>query len=410
MSQRTKRQIIEKTRDRYNRAGREYKTTILNELQALTDYERKYIIKLLCGKRGCRYNNPGRKKLYGEEAAKILKEIWQSTGQMCSKRLAMAMSEWLPYYEKHKGIMREELRLKLLNISPAQIDRLLKTYRISTNCWKRKGPKPGTIIRSKIPIRVGPWKEKQPGHIEADTVAHCGESMAGSFAWSITYTDIASGWTSLRGIWNRGQDGTMEQTKDMENNLPFELLGFDCDNGTEFLNNHMYRYLTGRQRKINFTRSRPYHKNDNAHVEQKNWTHVRQLIGYVRLGDSRLVPMLNDLYKNAWEPLHNYFCPNAKLISKERVGARYCKKYDPPKTPYQRLIESEYLSNEQKEKLRKTKKKLDPFELQILVEQKLKGIFDFINEVQKMPVTEVAPTGYDRPFGAEEIYDKVAVL
>lgn len=410
MSQRTKRQIIEKTRDRYNRAGRKYKATILSELQALIGYERKYTIKLLRGKRGCRYNNPGRKKQYREEVANLLKDIWQSTGQMCSKRLAVAMSEWLPYYEKLNGKVREELRLELLSISPAQIDRLLKPYRINTDNWRHKGPRPGTVIRSKIPLRTGPWEEERPGFMEADTVAHCGGSMAGSFVWSITYTDIASNWTCLRGVWNRGQDGVVEQTRNMENTLPFDLLGFDCDNGGEFLNSHMYYYLMGRHRKIDFTRSRPYHKNDNAHVEQKNWTHVRQLMGYDRLEHPKLVVMLNDLYKNAWEPLHNYFNPSSKLISKERIGSRYKKKYDKPKTPYQRLMESEHLSGIQKKRLRDGKEKLNPFELRRLVEQKLNGIYNFINEYEKTTLTEESFTDHNDLIKNEKMYDKIAIL
>lgn len=409
MSQQTKKQIIGKAKSRYSRAGKRHKTIILNEICALTDYDRKHLIKLLRDKRGCRNNSPGRKKRYGEELCEVLNSIWHSTGQMCSKRLAAVMEEWLGYYEKHHGGLIDGLRQNLLTISPAQIDRLLKPYRISTDSWKRKGPKPGTVIRSKIPLRTGPWEEQRPGYLEVDTVAHCGGSMAGNFIWSITYTDIASGWTSLRSTWNRGQEGTVAQTSDVESTLPFKLLGFDCDNGPEFLNNHMYRYLKGRSRKIDFTRSRPYHKNDNAHVEQKNWTHVRQLLGYDRLGDPQLVALLNDLYRNAWEPLHNYFYPCAKLISKERIGSRYRKKYDKPKTPYQRLLDSDKISAAKKKKLRKAKSILDPFELRKLVEQKLKCIFDLLSEDGNLPVADAAPTGYNGPFGAQEDLPLAAV-
>jgi hypothetical protein len=310
-----------------------------------------------------------------------LKVIWMWTDQLCSKLLKAALPEWIGFYEKRFGPLDAEVRRKLLKVSPAQIDRLLAPYRVKTERWRHRGPKPGTVIRAQVPIRTGPWQENVPGYLEVDTVAHCGGSMAGDFIWSITYTDILSGWTCNRASWNCGRHGILEQTRDMEERLPFELLGFDSDNGGEFLNNHLYTYLTDRKKPVCFTRSRAYRKNDNAHVEQKNWTHVRQLLGYERLQNPQMVERINDLYRTAWEPYHNFFRPCVKLVGKERIGSRYRKKYDQPKTPYQRLMECGHLTEHQRKALKTMKARLNPFELKEAIEQKLQQIFGLISHV-----------------------------
>lgn len=172
----------------------------------------------------------------------------------------------------------------------------------------------------------------------------------------------------------------LEQIENIEKNLPFILLGFDCDNGTEFLNYHLIRYFSDRPKKrlVQFTRSRPYHKDDNAHVEQKNWTHVRQFLGYDRFENKKLVPLMNDLYSNEYNLLQNYFCPNMKLISKERINAKYYKKYDRPQTPHQRLLTSPDITAETKQKLIVTHALLNPFVLRRIIENKLKTIFNFV--------------------------------
>ena len=182
------------------------------------------------------------------------------------------------------------------------------------------------------------WDETQPGFVEADTVAHCGNSLAGDFVWTLTMTDIITGWTECRATWNKGSQGVLEQIQAVENLLPFPLKGFDCDNGSEFLNQHLLRYFTDHPQQPAFTRSRPYKKNDNAHVEQKNWTHARQLFGYDRLDNVALVPLMNEVYSTLWCPLQNHFCPSLKLQKKHRDGAKIVKKYHAPQTPYQRVI------------------------------------------------------------------------
>lgn len=213
----------------------------------------------------------------------------------------------------------------------------------------------------------------RPGYLEADTVAHCGGSMSGDFIWSITYTDIQSTWTSLRAVWNKGYEGVRDQTRDVESKLPFRILGFDCDNGSEFLNHHLRRYLCDRPRPIHFTRSRAYRKNDNAHVEQKNWTHVRELLGYDRLDQPAMLKELNLLYRD-WEDLNNFFKPSLKLKSKVRVKSRYVKTYDTPATAFERLKASGILNKEQQSRLQSRYEMLDPFVLEKRIQRRLRKI------------------------------------
>ncbi|MBU4286347.1 MAG: integrase [Verrucomicrobia bacterium] len=384
MSQRAKNELVMHWRPKYQRVGRRYKSSILNEFCDLTGHDRKHAIKLMRGKAGVRKHAPGPKRIYGDEITASLRDIWKLAEQPCSKILAALLPEWIDYYEDYAGQCPSDVRRKLLDVSASQIDRILKPYRVKLPQWHRRGCKPGSLLRQQIPIRTGPWDaQTKPGYLELDTVSHGGESMAGSFIWSLTATDIRTGWTCLRAVWNCGQHGVTERIREIEQVLPFPWLGADCDNGHEFLNYYLKVYFHERPRPIDFTRSRAYRKNDNAHVEQKNWTHVRQLLGYERLPYMELIPLINDLYINAWEPFHNFFRPNMKLVSKTRIGSRYQKKYDEPKTPYQRLLNSNCLSKEQTEKLQKIKTTLNPITLKKEIEKKLKKVFDLLQQMGK---------------------------
>lgn len=307
-------------------------------------------------------------------------DIWLATDQMCSKKLKVVLPVWLPFYEEGYGQLSQEVRERLLKMSHATIDRLLKPNKAKYKRRGLSGTKPGTLLKNQIPIRTDNWDITKPGFCEADTVAHCGNSLVGDFVWSLTMTDIFSGWTENRALWGKGSDGVLTQVKDIEKKLPFSLLGFDCDNGSEFLNYHLIRYFSNRpkSRLVQFTRSRPYRKNDNAHVEQKNWTHVRQLLGYDRFGNKAMVSLLNDLYSNECSLLKNYFSPVMKLISKERIDSKYRKKYDAPQTPYQRLLSCSDIPITDKQSLINTYKSLNPFVLRKSIEAKLKGIFKLV--------------------------------
>lgn len=367
---------LEAIRSRYRQADRESKTTILDEFCQVCGYNRKYAIRLLNRRRKKFKGRPGRKPFYRfPELLKALKRIWLATDQMCSKKLVAAIPLWLPFYE---GKISAEVTQKLLAISPATIDRLLLPARVRSHKKGLGGTKPGRLLRNQIPIRTDNWDISQPGFMEADTVAHCGNSLLGDFIWSLTLTDIHSGWTECRATWNNGSHGVIEQIKDIEKYLAFPLQGFDCDNGSEFLNHHLVGYFTKRVPKVKFTRSRPYKKNDNAHVEQKNWSFVRHLLGYDRLDDPQLVEMINNLYSNEWSQYQNHFCPTFKLLEKKKIASKYKRKYEYPQTPYQRLTNSTFITPEKKIELGACHQNLNPFILKRKIEEKLKEIFKLV--------------------------------
>lgn len=370
-----KRIYLEAIRKRYRKAKRDRKSKILDEYCEVCGYNRKYAIRALGNHKKKKRARPGRRPWYdGEQILTPIKAIWLAGDQMCSKKLKVALKEWLPYYEQENGLLSDVTRGLLYTISPATIDRLLKPTRAQYPGKGRCGTKPGRMLKNQIPIKTDHWDVTKRGYVEADTVAHCGNSLAGDFVWSITLTDIHTTWTENRATWNKGAEGVLRQIKNIEKSLPFELLGFDCDNGSEFLNHHLFRYFSKKKR-VQFTRSRPYHKNDNAHVEQKNWTHVRHLFGYDRFDKPMLVKLMNDLYSNEWSLYQNHFCPTMKLLEKKKINSRYYKRYAAAKTPYQRVIESEDVDQKTKDRLKQQHETLNPFALKRAIERKLKIIF-----------------------------------
>ncbi|RUR17221.1 transposase [Legionella sp. km535] len=368
---------------RYKAASKREKGSILQELCEASGYHKKHAIRLLntAPKRPKRKMKTGRPNVYPEEQyQEPLKRIWLLSDQPCGKRLKMILPLWLPFYEEAYEAIEHSVYEGLLSMSAATIDRLLTPLRVK---YKRSygGTKPGSILKKHIPVKTNQWDEHKPGYLEADTVAHCGSSLSGNFVWSLTMTDICSGWTELRAVWNKGATGVVSQIEDIEHCLPFLILGFDCDNGSEFLNWHLMHYFSNEEgaHRIHFTRSRPYHSDDNAHVEQKNWTHVRQLFGYARFDNQALVALMNDLYKNEVSQMNNFFLPNFKLIEKQRVQAKIIKKHSKPETPYQRLMKSEFITVEKKAELTETYNQLNPFKLQKAIQKKLKRIFAIVN-------------------------------
>ena len=382
MGHKERRAYLDEIRSRYRKAHKLLKAKILDEFCNVCDYHRKHAIRLLGAPfrriKAKLLKKRGSKSIYNKGIIiEPLTKIWLATNQMCSKKLKVALALWLPFYEAEYGKIPDEAKAKLLAISPATIDRLLKPSKIKYKHKRLCGTKPGSLLKNQIQIRTDNWDIKRPGFCEADTVAHCGNSLSGDFVWSLTLTDIFSAWTENRAIWGKGSGDVVDKIKDIETKLPFELLGFDCDNGSEFLNYHLIRYFSDRPkaRMIQFTRSRPYHKDDNAHVEQKNWTHVRQLFGYDRFSNKALVPLMNDAYSNECSLLHNYFCPTMKLVTKERINSKYYKKYDFPQTPYHRLLACEHITDEAKQKLTKIYNTLNPFTLRKRIENKLRVIY-----------------------------------
>jgi hypothetical protein len=373
----SRREYLEAIRKRYRSATKVHKGIILDEFCATCGYHRKHAIRLLRAKRAqCAQRKPGAKAVYRDEQLLLaLKRIWLATDQMCGKKLKAALPLWLPWYDTEFEPLASQLQQKLLAASPATLDRLLKPLKCQ-HPKARGSTKPGTLLKNQIPVKTHNWDVTQPGYFEADTVAHCGNSLAGDFVYSLTFTDIFSGWTENRATWGRGAHGVMAQIQGIEHGLVFPIKGFDCDNGSEFLNYHLVRYFTDRPRNpVAFSRSRPYHKNDNAHVEQKNWTTVRQFLGYDRFDRPEVVPLLNDLYQNEWSRMTNFFSPTLKLKEKRRVNSRYVKTYEPPQTPYQRLLASPDITAEAKEQLHLLYNLLNPFILRKSIQTKLKAIF-----------------------------------
>jgi len=377
MSRKIAEELLPRMRQRYAGRGIKGRARLLDEVCEQWGYSRKHAIKLLTAKAGWGGDpcvRKGRPPLYGMQEAEILWQIWKAAEQPCGKRFKELLPTWLPFYELEKGSLQDDVRKRLLSISAAQIDRLLAPRKARIGHRGRSGTKPGGLLKTQIPIRTDNWDITRPGFLEADTVAHCGNSLEGDFIWSVTYCDIYSGWTCNRAVWNKGAEGIVNATREVEASLPFELLGFDTDNGSEFLNWHLVRYFQDRKKAVGFTRSRPYKKNDNCHVEQKNWTHVRQLLGYDRLGEEEFLRPINDLYRDCWEPLNNYFLPSAKLKKKSREGAKVKRKHDKPTTPCDRLLSCAEVSEEGKEKLRKVRAGLNPFELHRKLEEGLRAI------------------------------------
>lgn len=370
---------------RYRTANKTEKGKILNELCESSGFHKKHAIRLLNSynlkkPRSKTKKKVGRPKVYSSGVYLVpLKRIWLASDQPCGKRLKMALPLWLPHYGGAYEELDPTIYKGLLSISAATMDRLLTPSRVK--CKRFCGTKPGSILKKQIKIKTDQWDEDRPGYLEADTVAHCGTSLSGDFVWSLTMTDIFSAWTENRAVWNKGSIGVLNQITDIEHNLPFDILGFDSDNGSEFLNHHLIRYFTDteRPRQIQFTRSRPYHSDDNAHVEQKNWTHVRQLLGYERFDNPAVVEMINDLYKNEISLMNNYFLPNFKLVEKRRVDATIIKKHSTPATPYQRLMQSEHLTDAKKQELTSIYNQLNPFELKKAIQKKLNKIFSHIH-------------------------------
>jgi hypothetical protein len=305
----------------------------------------------------------------------VLRRIWIALNLPCSKRLKAALPLWLPFYAlQYRTALNPKHYALLLSISPATIDRLMAPIRSFARKQGLCTTKPGSLLKQHVPISTDQWDVTRPGFLEADTVAHCGTSTEGMFVFTVNCIDLATGWREQRAVWGKGERGVLLALQDIERSLPFQLLGFDCDNGSEFLNWSILKYFTHRKRPIQFARSHPYHKNDNAHIEEKNWTLVRQYIGYQRLAKPCLADQLNELYRSQWRLLMNFFIPSTKLIRKERRGSKIIKVYDSPQTPFQRLLTTSVLSHKIKINLQNVYSSLNPFLLQQLVSKKIKAL------------------------------------
>jgi len=371
----TRQEVLKKLRRRYERAGAEHKRKLLDQAQELLGYHRKAAIRSLRAPtvEGVPRMISGRPVSYKPRVLlPWLRPIWQATDYACGRRLAAMLPEWIPAYEQHERSMPGEVREKLLTASGRTLDRLLEPLR--GQGAGRSLTRPGTLLRHQIPIRGSVWEEGKAGWMEVDTVALCGGSVAGEFVWMLDGVDYATTWVELRAMWGRGQAGTLTALRDVEASLPFELLGLDSDNGGEFLNYHVLSWLQKRSRPVFMTRSRPYKKDDNAHVEQKNWTHIRQCFGYERHDNPEVVELINALVKGAYGQLLNYFHASLKLERKERTEGRLRRVYGEPQTPLARVLASAQVKPQTKRRLEQEKARLNPFALKQSVARSLKAI------------------------------------
>jgi hypothetical protein len=374
------REYIHAISQRYATATKAVKHQILNEFCATTGYHRKSAIRALQAPppRTPR-RRPPPTSAYGSQTIAVLAAIWEAASYPWSRRLKALLPLWLPW-ARHRLAIPPQVERQLLAISPATIDRRLQPRKRQLKRRLYGRTKPGTLLKHHIPIRTERWETTAPGFVEADLVSHSGNSADGEFIHSLNLTDIHTTWVETRAVLGRGQIGIRNALDEMRTALPFELQGLDSDNGVEFINGHLFRYCQAHH--IQFTRGRPYKKDDNAHVEQKNWTHVRKLLGWDRYDSPEALEAINDLYRHELRLMMNLFQPSVKLLRKVRVGSRLTRVYEQPQTPLDRLLASGQGDPLQVAALGELRQRLDPFALSAAINQKLTRIYRLANHRQ----------------------------
>lgn len=390
MSNEDKSSYLNRIREAYRKSSRHEKSQMLGHAMLATGLSRKRLIRLLSAGPAVAASRRGRKPRYASspELREHLKRLWLAMEQPCGKRLHVMIPVLLPKYRARVPQLSEAVAQELLSMSPATIDRLLRQIRVSRGLSLTKAPT-SQWYRSAVPVQPKDWNITAPGSAQADTVSHCGEDASGAFASTLTVTDIDSHWTEMRAVLTKQHTGIIRALREIEQALPFTLRTLKFDSGSEFMNYAVVSFCRGsgpsygRDRGIEVYRSRPYRKNDNCYVEQKNLTHVRQFVGYDRIDTAEATRLLDEIYRDLWCPFLNFFMPTFKLIRKERIGSRIKKTYEKPKTPYQRLLETSSLSSDKKQELRQRYEELDPFELKTRIEEKLKLLFQIVRKERK---------------------------
>lgn len=368
-------EYLQAVRGRYLKAIKADKKKVLDEFVRVTGYHRKSAIRAL--------NRPfptkgikkrGRPKKYNSAVASELKYLWEITDHLCSKRLHPFLPELLNILKRNGGhIISQEVEADLRALSPATMDRLLRTCHQNEGRSRFSTTRPGTLLKNSIPIRTfADWVEDSPGFFETDTVAHCGDSVEGFYLCTLSAVDVATGWIECIGTWGKGQSRIQAGIHRIRQRLPFPMLGLDSDNGSEFINQHLLGYC--RQEHITFTRSRSYKKNDSCHVEQKNWNVIRRVVGYGRYSSHAALEMLNQVYTDL-RLYMNFFQPVMKIVSKARHGARVHKIYDTAQTPYQRLLKHDILSEGKRTELMDQYYSLNPATLLDRIKRNLEKLW-----------------------------------
>jgi hypothetical protein len=385
---------------RYKKVAKPLRARILDEFCQVCGYNRKYAIRLLNGPAPQKPEvtaAKGRRPTYGAKVILTLTAIWEAAGYPCSARLKALLPLWLPWAIKRLAISAQ-VQNQLLSISAATIDRRLKAKKRQLKKRLYGRTKPGTLLKHHIPIKTDSWDVSSAGFTETDLVSHSGNSEKGEFIHSLNVTDIHTTWVESRAVMGKGQAGVLEAMKEIEQALPFKLLGIDSDNGSEFINYHLKAFCD--QKNIQFTRGRPYKKDDNAHIEQKNWTHVRKIFGYLRYDSEPVRQTMNDLYQNELRTLQNLFLPSMKLISKARVGSKLKRRYDKPQTPLERVAACPHADPLKLAELQKLRDATDPFALAKIIDQKLERIYQLANH--RVSPSPQAPQPSPRPLTRAE--------
>jgi len=364
MSFPAKRELLVQVAPRYREADTSKKTIILDQFVAVTGYARKYAIRLFHqpGPMGVQAIKRPRERRYGKEVREALAIAWTAANCICAKRLVPFLPALVQSLEEHGHLsLTDDARTQLLAISPATADRILSELRPGGRVRGVTTTKAGTLLKHQVPVRTfADWNETQPGFFEVDMVAHCGTNAEGMFLWSLVLTDVATGWTECLAMRHRSQDAVIDALGLVRQLLPFALLGFDSDNGGEFLNYGVLDYC--KNEGITFTRGRAYKKNDQCFVEQKNGSIVRQLVGYDRYEGEVAYRQLAELYRAA-RLYVNFFQLSMKLVNKQREGSKVQRKYDAAQTPFQRLVVSGILAEEKIQHLTRVFHALDPVRL-----------------------------------------------
>jgi transposase InsO family protein len=326
---------------RYHKLDKKGKSKVIDQAVEILGYNRKYLIHLLNTPQSeikckSKITGRGRKKKYNSRIKGIIQDIWERSRYPWSLRLKKIILDWFNWIVDKYKLSEEEKRL-LKSISISTIDRMLKEEKIKAKRRIYGNTKPGSLLKREIPIMTEFYDIDEPGHLEIDLVSHSGNNALGEFIYSLNVTDIYTGWSETKAIMGKGEYEVRNALDEIIKSMPFEIKSIDSDNGSEFINWHLYRYC--QENKIVFTRSRPYKKDDNAHIEQKNWTNVRKLLGWDRYDSEESLNLINDLYRNEIRIYLNLFMPSVKLIKSERIGSRIRKMYDKPKTPFERLKE-----------------------------------------------------------------------
>lgn len=371
------REYLARMRERYERAGREVKRRLLDEVCEVTGYHRKAVIRLLrrATPPATERRPRGRRVAYGPEVVAALRAIWTAAGYPWSVRLKALLPAWVPWGRRRLRLTPATERA-LLRISARQIDRRLQPYKQALRTRMYGRTKPGTLLKHHIPVQTERWHGTEPGFTEIDLVSHSGDCAEGEFLHSLNVTDMQTTWVETQAVMGKSQERVRQALETIAGALPFPLRGIDSDNGSEFINAHLYRYC--RAHAIQFTRGRPYKKDDNAHIEQKNWTHVRKVVGYDRYDSPAALAALNALYADL-RLLQNLWLPSVKLVKKTRVGSRLRRIYGPPATPLDRVRACPAADAAKVAALTRLHATLDPFALATRIEQQQDRLYALAN-------------------------------